>query len=219
MHGPTFARTQWWSSTHRGSGTRTLENRLAGNRASRCRTRRSRVLSRRSRSLRRRLVHRTWPSLRNNHAPHGRCWCGRNRRRRRPWRRSGWRSWRRCNSRRNWRCLLLRGHWGCGGHRCAGTGRHSSFGPWRRRRWRCRRRLHGCRRTRLRNDQSGLRRRRNRRRCFWRCGWCSGSRCDRGHRLLFRSWRRSHWAWWRSNGSSLLFANQPEDIAGLGDMR
>jgi hypothetical protein len=167
MHRPTLARTQQRTRTRSRSTTRTraLENWLPWHWTSRNRAR-SRSLSARRSGPYRRLVHRTRPRMRDDHARRRclRTLCNRSRWSRCCWWRWLWRG-SNCRRHRSWRCGLChrrrRGRRVCGRsrhwHRRGRCSRRRWLDNWWRRNGKCR--PYG----RLRNDDP-RRRRRGRRR-------------------------------------------------------
>lgn len=204
MHRPALARSQWRPIGTRRARTRPLENRLSWYWASRSWTHRgSRWRTGRTRRRgwsQRRLIHRTRPSLRNDHS-----W----RRNRQWWRTRGCRSGR--HSWRLWR--RRRGPQGCcGWHRGTGCGPRSrnwwNRGPWRRRNHR-RSGLSGSGRCRSRKAGSWSRSRnykfrRSRRRGSRRLRRGNGRRWYGRDRRLGLDGRRSLRLSIRSRGPLLL---------------
>ena len=226
MHGSALSRPQWRTRRSRHLWPRTLENRLPGHRTARRRPHgRAGLCAGLNGFRRRRLVDRSRPRLRNNHAWRRRRWrrrlCRRGRYGLRRWstRSRWWCNWRSSLCGRLRRRLRRRCGWSCrSGCRCGNRGLCRCSGWYRRthdRSWRPRS---------LRGDETWRWRRRRRR---FRCGrWRSRSRTDR---------RRSGWLRfnWRRPGSRrarrcsrrngrrclLLLRDQLQHIAWFGDMR
>lgn len=222
MHRAPLARPQG-RTRGRCARTRTLKDRLTRHwtsgsgphrRCSSCRRRRRRW-------SRRRLVHRTRPSLRNNHP---RTWrlhrrgrgSGGNRRSGGLRRRSRWHGRLRNRGRRG----LSGGRRDCGWRGLRGRNCSRRSGRPLNRRWR-RWNSKGRARSRCWNHQARCGRR-SRGRLGSRCCGCS---CHGGHRLGLCRWRNhcgtnGRWNGWSRRGRRLLLgADGVQHIARLGDMR
>ena len=182
MHGPALARSQWRTVGAGRTRTRALENRLAWHWTSRSRTHRGSRgrprYARRCGRSQRRLIHRTRPSLRNDHSwqrHRRRWWCARGSRSGR----HGWHLW----------------DGGCGSRdRCDGRCQ-SNGGPRGHYRWNCRPghrrsyRSRGLRRSGRRWNRKGWPRGRSGYDKFRRCRRRSNGRLWGGNGRCWRCWR------------------------------